>query len=366
MIETRGLTRHFRAKGQTVEAVRGIDLSVQAGELVAFLGPNGAGKTTTLRMLTTLLQPTSGTATVVGCDVVDDPAGVRRRIGFIGQGNSAGHAQRVRDEMVMQGRAYGLARRQAAARSDELLDALDLGGLADRVVSTLSGGQRRRLDVALGMVHRPELLFLDEPSTGLDPQNRANLQAQIERLRVEHATTIVLTTHYLDEADALADRVIVVDHGLVIADDTPERLKSHLAGDHMVLTAADPADVSPVAAAVERTGGAQHVEVAGAAVSARVRGGSALLPGLLRDLDAAGVVVAAAEVARPTLDDVFLALTGRSLRESSESPDADTSDGDGADASVDAPGAPVPSPVERPDVDADLAVTVPASLEQSS
>jgi ABC-2 type transport system ATP-binding protein len=315
MIRTRALTRHFRAKGETVEAVRGIDLDVGAGELVAFLGPNGAGKSTTLRMLTTLLLPTSGTAEVVGRDVERDPGGVRRRIGFIGQGNGAAHNQRVRDELVVQGRIFGLGRAEARARSDELLAALDLTELAGRAVSSLSGGQQRRVDIALGMVHRPELLFLDEPSTGLDPQNRANLAGLIERLRSEHGTTIVLTTHYLDEADSLADRVIVIDHGDVIADDTPQRLKDELAGDHVAITVADAAHATIVAGALERTGVAQDLVVAGRSVDTRVRGGSTMLPGLLRDLDRAGVVVAAAEVARPTLDDVFLTLTGRSLRD---------------------------------------------------
>ena len=327
MIQTRGLTRHFRAKGEVVEAVRGIDLDVAAGELVAFLGPNGAGKSTTLRMLTTLLRPTSGTATVVGCDVERDPAGVRRRIGFIGQGNGAAHTQRVRDEVVIQGRIYGLSRRDSKQRADELLASLDLSALATRTVSSLSGGQQRRLDIALGMVHRPELLFLDEPSTGLDPQNRANLADLIERLRAEHGTTIVLTTHYLDEADNLADRVIVIDHGDVIADDTPQRLKDELAGDHMTLTVADEVDVVAVRNAIERTSVAQEVAVADRTVSARVKGGSTLLPGLLRDLDGGGVTIAAAEVARPTLDDVFLTLTGRSLRDgasgSADDPDDD-------------------------------------------
>ncbi len=345
MIEARGLTRTFTVKDQTVEAVRGIDLDVAEGELVAVLGPNGAGKSTTLRMLTTLLQPTSGTARVVGCDVVADPAGVRRRIGYIGQGDGAGHTQRARDELVLQGRAYGMARRDAAARADELLDALGLGELGGRTVSTLSGGQRRRLDVALGMVHRPALLFLDEPSTGLDPQNRANLADEVRRLRTDHGTTVVLTTHYLDEADALADRVVVVDHGRVIADDTPARLKADLAGDHVVITVgtgtdAGPAgtdtgsagadvaardvgevaarDVGEVVGALERTGAVQQHRVDGSRVTARVRDGATLVPAVLRDLDRAGVTVAATEVARPTLDDVFLALTGRSLRDGGE------------------------------------------------
>jgi ABC-2 type transport system ATP-binding protein len=286
-------------------------------------------------MLTTLLQPTAGTARVVGRDVTEDPAGVRRRIGYIGQGNSAGHSQKVIHELVAQGRCYGLGRREAARRGEALLAALDLKGLGGRTVSTLSGGQRRRLDVALGMVHRPALLFLDEPSTGLDPQNRLNLQDQVEQLRSVHGTTVVLTTHYLDEADALADRVVVVDHGTVIADDTPERLKNDLAGDHVVITAADPADAPAVAAAVERTGGATQCHRDGAVVVARVSGGARRVPGLLRDLDAAGVVVGAAEVRRPTLDDVFLALTGRSLREGADrstpdpDPVADALDSDG-------------------------------------
>ena len=315
MIEARGLTRTFRAGNDTVEAVRGLDLDVGKGEMVAVLGPNGAGKSTTLRMLTTLLQPTAGSARVVGRDVTEDPAGVRRHIGYIGQGNSAGHSQRVLHELVAQVRCYGLGRREAARRGEALLTALDLRGLGGRTVSSLSGGQRRRLDVALGMVQRPPLLFLDEPSTGLDPQNRANLQAQIERLRADHGTTIVLTTHYLDEADAMADRVVVVDRGIVVADDTPERLKVDHAGDHIVITAADVADAVSVAAAVDRTGAASTCQVDGAVVTARVPGGATLVPGLLRDLDRAGVAVAAAEVGRPTLDDVFLALTGRSLRE---------------------------------------------------
>ena len=304
MIEARGLTKWFDAPGRDggrVEAVRGIDLDVASGELVAFLGPNGAGKSTTLRMLTTLLQPSEGTARVVGCDVRDDPAGVRSRIGYIGQGNSAGHAQRV---------------------CDELLAALDLEGLERRLVSTLSGGQRRRLDIALGMVHHPELLFLDEPSTGLDPQNRANLQREIQQLRDEHGTTIVLTTHYLDEADALADRVVVVDHGTVIADDTAMALKQGLAGDHVVLAAATDADVAPITEALHRVGTTSDLVVDGVRVAARLRDGASLLPGLLVDLHGRGVAVASAEVARPTLDDVFLSLTGRSLREGPVDPDA--------------------------------------------
>ncbi|MGE4426083.1 MAG: ABC transporter ATP-binding protein [Solirubrobacteraceae bacterium] len=254
MINAEGLTRTFRVDNETVEAVRGIDLQVDEGELVAFLGPNGAGKSTTLRMLTTLLPPTSGRATVAGHDIAADPDGVRRRIGYVGQGDGAGHSHRVRDELVTQGLAYGMSGSASDARADELLEALQLTELADRKTSMLSGGQRRRLDVALGIVHRPALLFLDEPSTGLDPQSRANLWGHILRLRAETGMTIFLTTHYLDEADSMAERVMVMDTGQVIADDTAVGLKADLS---------------------RRTG-----------------------------------------VEHPSLDDVFLDLTGRSLRES--------------------------------------------------
>ncbi|MGB6277824.1 MAG: ATP-binding cassette domain-containing protein, partial [Rhodococcus sp. (in: high G+C Gram-positive bacteria)] len=199
MIETSGLTKTFRQGKKTVEAVRGIDLTIGEGELVALLGPNGAGKSTTLRMLTTLLSPTSGSARIAGFDVTKDRDRVRRSLGYVGQGNGAGHNQRVRDELVVQGLCYGMTRPRSRSRADELIEALELGELAGRTVSTLSGGQRRRLDIALGLVHRPPLLFLDEPTTGMDPQSRANLWDHILRLRREMGTTIVLTTHYLDE-----------------------------------------------------------------------------------------------------------------------------------------------------------------------
>jgi ABC-2 type transport system ATP-binding protein len=314
MIHTEGLTRHFTTKNGTVEAVVDLDLDVREGELVALLGPNGAGKSTTMRMLTTLLTPTSGRAEVVGHDVVADPAAVRRRIGYVGQGNGAGHSHRVRDELVTQGRAYGLPKDECHDRAEDLLDALDLAGLADRAANTLSGGQRRRLDVALGLVHRPGLLFLDEPSTGLDPQSRANLWEHILRLRREHGMTIVLTTHYLDEADAMAERVVVIDHGVMIADDTADRLKADLAGDRILVTA-DEGSAGRVVEVANRTVSPEEVDVAGDVVHLRVVEGAGTLPGLLRALDSEGVGVRAAEVRRPTLDDVFLTLTGRSLRE---------------------------------------------------
>ena len=315
MIETQGLTKHFTVNKTTVEAVRGLDLMIERGEMVALLGPNGAGKSTTLRVLTTLIEPTAGVARVAGFGVSKDQAAVRRSIGYIGQGNGAGQNQRGRDELVTQGRAYGMSRDASRTRADELIDSLNLAEVADRKVSNLSGGQRRRLDIAMGLIHSPDVLFLDEPSTGLDPQNRANLQEHIVALRKSHDTTIVLTTHYLDEADALAERIVVVDHGLIVADDTPERLKANFAGDKISLTFAHADDAARAANRVQSIDGIAKIQVAGTSLTLRTAGGPALMPRLLRELDAEAAEVRTAELARPTLDDVFLNLTGKSLRE---------------------------------------------------
>lgn len=329
MIQTRGLTKDFEvSKSQTVHAVRGIDLDIAPGELVAVLGPNGAGKTTTMRMLTTLVRPTSGTATVAGVDVVQDAATVRRHIGYVGQGNGAGHTQRGVDELYSQGLIYGLDRVSARRRANELVEALDLSAHATRKVSELSGGQRRRLDVALGLVHAPQLLFLDEPSTGLDPQNRANLWDHILRLRAEHTMTIMLTTHYLDEADTMAERVVVVDHGQVIADDTADGLKRTLAGDRVVLTTTGSASV--VAGLLDRFPGARDVTVDGSRVEARVADAGTAIPELVIAASQAGAPLLEALAVRPTLDDVFLALTGRSLRDEGPSTSDETEGQDAA------------------------------------
>ncbi|MGP4021421.1 ATP-binding cassette domain-containing protein [Saccharopolyspora sp. 5N708] len=318
MIHARGLTRRFTVKRQPVEAVRGLDLDVEPGQLVAFLGPNGAGKSTTLRMLTTLLPPTSGTATVAGHDISTNPAGVRARIGYVGQRNSAGDNFRVRDELITQGRSYGMTRHQSRRRADEVLDMLDLTPLAARKPNTLSGGQRRRLDIAIGLVNSPALLFLDEPSTGLDPHSRANIWEHILRLREQHRTTLLFTTHYLDEADSMAERVVVIDHGRIIADGTAAQLKADLAGDRITITVAEP-DVASATATAARIATADAVTVEGRSVRIRVPRADTALPEYLRVFEEAGIKATAAETARPTLDDVFLALTGRSLREGEES-----------------------------------------------
>ncbi len=315
MIKAESLTKVFRSRAGEVEAVRGVDLDIEAGAVVALLGPNGAGKSTTLRMLTTLLEPTSGRASVGGHDVVTEAAQVRRLLGYIGQGNGAGHYHRVRDELVLQGRAYGLGWSQAGARADELLEAFQLTPLARRTGGSLSGGQRRRLDIAMGLVHAPPVLFLDEPSTGLDPQNRANLWQHVFDIRDRLGVTILLTTHYLEEADSMAERVLIIDHGRVIADDPPEQLKANLAGDRMAVRLADPTEATQALAVAEHLGSAHDLRTADGLVELRLPDGAEVLPVYLRELDRRGIGVTSAEVTRPTLDDVFLNLTGRSLRE---------------------------------------------------
>ncbi|HEX2405411.1 MAG TPA: ATP-binding cassette domain-containing protein, partial [Acidimicrobiia bacterium] len=236
MIESRGLRRTFETKKHEIEAVRGVDFTVDAGEIVGFLGPNAAGKTTTLRMLTTLLEPTGGEATVAGCDLRTDPVGVRRRIGYVAQGGSTDPEARAGEEIVDHARMYGIDAAVAQDNGQTLFDQLDLEGLWARQCKTLSGGQRRRLDIAMGLVHQPGLVFLDEPSTGLDPQSRANLWEHVARLRSEMDTTVFITTHYMDEADVLCDRILVIDDGAIVAQGAPDELKRRVAGDSVILS----------------------------------------------------------------------------------------------------------------------------------
>jgi len=315
MIHAQNLLRRFRVGDETVEAVRGVDIDVAPGEVVAFLGPNGAGKSTTLRMLTTLLAPSDGQATVAGHDIARDPVAVRGRIGHIGQGNGSYDGLRAREELYTQARLYGLDRRTARARTSELLDQLQLSAQADRDVTRLSGGQRRRLDVAMGLIHRPPLLFLDEPSAGLDPHSRTNLWEHVGRMHDERDTTIFLTTHYLDEADSVAERVIVIDHGRIIADGTPDQLKAKVSGDLVTIELVDVVDTAAATAVADRVPTAHEVTSDGAIVSFRVAEGDTVTPEVVRALDAGGVRLRSTHVQRPTLDDVFLSLTGRSLRE---------------------------------------------------
>ncbi len=318
IIQAHGLTKRFAVKKRTVEAVTELTFEAARGELVAFLGPNGAGKSTSLRMLTTLIPPTSGTARVVGHDILRDPSGVRARIGYVGQLTSGSFSQRVRDELISQGAFYGMPRPSAARRAAELIESLDLESFATRTVQQLSGGQKRRLDIALGLMHAPPLLFLDEPSTGLDPQSRANLWQHIIDLREQHGTTVFLTTHYLEEADRYAERVMVMDRGRVIADDTAAALKATLAGDVLTFGFAGAGEADAALAVVARLTDREPSRPAAASVAVSVPDGDRLLPEVLRALDAAGLPARSATGVPPTLDDVFLALTGRTLREAGE------------------------------------------------
>jgi ABC-2 type transport system ATP-binding protein len=314
MIATRGLARTFKTRGGKVEAVRGVDLRVDAGEIFGFLGPNGAGKTTTLRMLATLIVPTAGEATVAGADLRREPQEVRRRIGYVPQGGSTDPAETGRGELVIQGRLYGMSKDAAQARATEVLRTLDLEGAADRHTGTYSGGMRRRLDVGLGIVHQPAVLFLDEPTTGLDPQARARMWGEIRALR-ERGTTVFLTTHYLEEADALCDRLAIIDHGRIVTEGTSDELKRQVAGD--VLTLGVDAPRQQVIALIGTLPFVREVgeEETDGLVRLYVDQGEHALPQLLRILDGAGLSTTSIALNKPSLDDVFLRQTGRSLRD---------------------------------------------------
>jgi ABC-2 type transport system ATP-binding protein len=312
-ISVHGLARSFKTRDGSVEAVRGIDFEVGAGEIVGLLGPNGAGKTTTLRMLTTLLEPTAGSATVAGFDLAAQPREVRRRIGYVAQiGAMPAAGTVVGEELVTQARLQGMSKADAARRLTEVAPRLNLDGLERRALAELSGGQRRRFDVALGLMHTPSVIFLDEPTTGLDPQSRANLWEHIRSLREDTGVTILLTTHYLDEADVLADRILVMDDGRLVADDTPDALKARISGDVVHLVVDDPGRAE---ALVRSAVAVRDVTTVDDGLHVTVEDGATAVAPILRALDAADLPLDSVSVSRPTLDDVFLTLTGRTLRE---------------------------------------------------
>ncbi|HEV8298028.1 MAG TPA: ATP-binding cassette domain-containing protein [Acidimicrobiales bacterium] len=315
MIETTGLRRVFRSRGTEVEAVAGVDLSVRQGEVFGFLGPNGAGKTTTMRMLVTLLPPSGGTATVAGFDLLRAAGDVRRRIGYVAQGGGSDPSETGRSELVHQGRVFGMTRADARTRAAELVERFQLDDCADRRTSTWSGGQRRRLDIAIGLVHRPVLVFLDEPTTGLDPQSRANLWDEVRTLRAD-GTTVFLTTHYLDEADALCDRLAIIDHGRIVAEGSPDELKRRIAGD-VVTIGIDHAGGDPAEALALLRDQPFVREASGddGVLRLYVDRGETATPAILRLLDEAGMPPSSLTLTRPSLDDVFLQQTGRSLRD---------------------------------------------------
>jgi ABC-2 type transport system ATP-binding protein len=345
VIHARGLVQTFHTKqGRTrteVRAVDGVDLDVAEGEVVGFLGPNGAGKTTTLRMLTTLLRPTAGTATVAGYDVVTQSEDVRRSIGYVSQAGGAFSGARAGDEVMDHGMLYGLKRQVVEKRGKELFEQMELHGLWKRMPKNMSGGQKRRLDIVMGLIHEPTLMFLDEPTTGLDPQARANLWEHIRGLRDRRGATVFLTTHYLDEADVLSDRILIIDQGRIVAADTSDNLKSQVAGDLVDLELLDPALLGEAARKLATLTEAGAVEVEDRHVRGRVPRAGRSVQGLIRDLDRSGIDLDSIAVHRPTLDDVFLALTGRSLRDAETGdPDAPKDD-DRTAAGASTTGAPV-------------------------
>jgi ABC-2 type transport system ATP-binding protein len=317
MIEIKGLRKSYETKRRretvTVEAVKGIDLQVAEGEIFGFLGPNGAGKTTTLRMLATLIPPDDGEATIAGANLLTDAAAVRRAIGFVAQGGSTADQVTAREELILQARMYGIDKADAVLKAEAALKSFDLTEYADRRCKTYSGGQRRRLDIALGVVHEPKVLFLDEPTSGLDPQSRAHMWEEVRRLRAE-GMTVFLTTHYLDEADALCDRLAIIDHGQIVAEGTPTSLKREISGD--VVTVGVDDNVEKAAELLSHEAYASSVDTHDGELRLHVEAGETAIPQIMRTLDTAGIALTTIELHRPTLDDVFLTKTGRSLRES--------------------------------------------------
>jgi ABC-2 type transport system ATP-binding protein len=296
-----------------VRALDGLGLEVRAGAVFALLGPNGAGKSTTVKVLTTLSRPDAGEARVAGLDVLGEPGRVRAAIGVVAQRSGVDPEATARENLALQGRIHGLRRGQVRARAAELLDRLGLGEAADRRAGTLSGGTRRRLDIAMGLVHRPSVLFLDEPTTGLDPEIRADLWAEITRLARDEGLTILLTTHYLEEADQVASRLAIVERGRVVAEGRPDELKAGLRGDAVAVGLRRPEGNGRATLALERVPGVREVTLDGLALRARVEEGATAVPAVLSALESAGVAVASVTVSRPSLDDVYLQRVGRAF-----------------------------------------------------
>jgi len=314
-IEAAGLVKVF---GRT-RALDGLDLQVGAGAILGMLGPNGAGKTTTVRVLTTLLRPDQGTARVAGYDVRTEAVQVRREIGLTGQYAALDESLTGRANLIMVGQLCRLPKKQARQRAAELLDEFDLADAADRGVKTYSGGMRRRLDLAASLVARPSILFLDEPTTGLDPRSRMVTWEAVRALTAS-GTTVLLTTQHLDEADQLADSIAVVDHGRVIAEGTSAELKAKVGGERVLLTVAPESDLAAARDVLGRIAdGLPHVDPAARTVEAPVDGGARRMPEIVRELDAAGVLLDDLGIRRPSLDDVFLTLTGRAADSAAES-----------------------------------------------
>jgi ABC-2 type transport system ATP-binding protein len=317
-IEARQLVKTYAVRGEKhgIRALDGLDISVPRGMIYGLLGPNGAGKSTTVKILTSLARPDSGEARVEGVDVLTRPGQVRHMIGVVAQRSGADPTATGRENLILQGRLYGLRGASVRARADELLAHFGLTEAAGRLVRTYSGGMQRRLDVAIGLMHRPAVLFLDEPTTGLDPESRAAMWQEIARLAGGEGMTVLLTTHYLEEADRLASRLAIVDRGRVVITGTPDELKGELRGDAVQVELPADADTARVRRVLEVLPAVRDVVIAGRDVSARSDDGAAAVPVVLAELQRAGVNAASVAVARPSLDDVYLRHTGRRYSES--------------------------------------------------
>jgi ABC-2 type transport system ATP-binding protein len=296
-----------------VRALDGLGIDIAAGSVFALLGPNGAGKSTTVKILSTLSRPDAGRAAVAGIDVERDPVGVRHAIGLVSQKASSDPLATARENLVLTGRIQGMDRASARARADELITRFSLDEAADRLAKTFSGGMARKLDVAIGLMHRPRVLFLDEPTTGLDPEARAEMWAEIERLSVDEQVTVLLTTHYLEEADRLADRLAIVDHGRIVVEGVPDELKRELRGDtvHIDLASAETAAIA--VGLLSGLGGLDDLASDGGSLRARAHSGARAVPAVLAALEDRGIPVDSVTVARPSLDDVYLRYAGRNF-----------------------------------------------------
>ncbi len=314
MISSRGLSKTFKTRTSEVHAVRDVNFDVHKGEIVGFLGPNGAGKSVTMKMLSTLLEVSKGAASVVEFDLLSQQNEIRSRIGVVSQRGSTSDTAKAGDEIVWHAQLYGISPKEARRRGKELFKALDLEPQWEQKCESLSGGQRRRIDIAMGLIHRPQLVFMDEPTTGLDPQSRANLWDHIRKLRDKFGTTIFLTTHYMDEADALCDRILIIDKGSVVATGTPKQLKSQISADTIRLTVRTNEDAAKTGHVVDSLGWGKP-EINGNLVRFQVDNGAKALPGLMKSLGEKEIDAIGVEVSSPTLDDVFLSLTGRTLRD---------------------------------------------------
>jgi ABC-2 type transport system ATP-binding protein len=308
-IEATSLVKRYP---KDVTALDGLSFSVEQGTVFGLLGPNGAGKSTAVKILTTLATPDAGSARVMGIDVTKQPDRVRRTIGVVAQGSGVDVQATGRENVRLQGQLYGMSGGELERRAAELLEQLGLADAADRIAKGYSGGMQRRLDIAMALVHEPEVMFLDEPTTGLDPEARADMWQEIRRLSGEKGITVLLTTHYLEEADQLASRLAIVDRGKVAGEGTPDELKRELRGDAIQVELAAESN-GAVHAALERVDGVREVTVVGRALRARAEDGGRAVPVVLQALEAHGIAVASVRVARPSLDDVYLRFTGRTF-----------------------------------------------------